>query len=180
MGNFIAHQFQLNVPGISARGFFLSLAYTAGKTISDSLNTPVNWNLEQNDIGFQDGLYNRRLSRAIDPLDVSQRAVVSLIYELPFGAGKAWDPDARWLRFLVGGWQLNAIGGDADRCAPVIVSGASNYQANRPNATGSGEAAPQPAIGQAVVQHRRLLQPAALHHGDGWAARSRSFATPPR
>lgn len=138
MGNFIAHQLQLNVRRSFANGFFVSLAYTAGKTISDSLNTPVNWNLEQNDIGFQDGLYNRRLARAVDPLDVSQRAVVSLIYELPFGAGKPWNPSSPLLRRVVGGWQVNAIG-VMQTGTPVIVSGASNYQANRPNATGSAK-----------------------------------------
>jgi len=136
LGNFIAHQLQLNVRRNFAHGFMAHLAYTAGKTISDSLNTPVNWNLEQNDIGYQDGLYNRRLSRAVDPLDVSQRAVVSLLYELPFGPGKPWSPQNRALRRLAGGWQLNAIG-VMQTGTPLIVSGASNYQATRPNATGS-------------------------------------------
>ncbi len=136
IGNFIAHQLQINVRRNFANGFFISGAYTAGKTISDSLNSPVNWNLEQNDIGFQDGLYNRRLARAIDPLDVSQRAVVSLLYELPFGKGRRWSFASALLERIAGGWQLNTIG-VMQTGTPLIVSGANNYQANRPNATGS-------------------------------------------
>lgn len=81
-GNYISHQLQLNVRRHFANGFLLALAYTNGKLISDSLNTPVNWNLEQNNIGYQDGLYNRRVNKGIDPLDISQRAVVSVVYEI--------------------------------------------------------------------------------------------------
>lgn len=135
LGSYISHQFQLNIRRQFAEGLFLSLAYTAGKLISDSLNTPVNWNLEQNYIGWQDGLYNRRLERAIDPLDVSQRAVVSAIYELPVGPGKTVNPKSVVLRKMLGGWQISAIG-VMQTGQPVYVTGANNYQASRPDSTG--------------------------------------------
>jgi len=134
-GNYISHQLQLNVRRQFSGGFLFNLAYTKGKLISDSLNTPVNWNLEQNDIGYQDGLYNRRVNKSLDPLDVAQRAVVSLVYELPFGAGKWWNPENAAVRKIVGGWQVSSIG-QMQTGLPLMIRGASNQAANRPNSTG--------------------------------------------
>jgi hypothetical protein len=135
LGNYIAHQLQLNVKRRLSGGLLLNLAYTAGKNISDSLATPVDFAFEQNDIGFQDGLYNRALSRSLDPLDVAQRAVVSVVWELPFGQGKAIDPGNVVARKLLGGWQLNTIG-QMQTGQPVIITGANNNQATRPDSTG--------------------------------------------
>lgn len=135
-GNYISHQLQLNVRRHFANGFLLALAYTNGKLISDSLNTPVNWNLEQNNIGYQDGLYNRRVNKGIDPLDISQRAVVSVVYELPFGAGKWWSPSNAVLQRIAGGWQVSGIG-VMQTGQPLIIRGASNQMADRPNSTGA-------------------------------------------
>jgi hypothetical protein len=134
-GNYISHQLQLNVRRQFSGGFLFNLAYTKGKLISDSLNTPVNWNLEQNDIGYQDGLYNRKENKSIDPLDVAQRAVVSVVYELPFGAGKWWNPENAAVRKVVGGWQVSSIG-VMQTGQPLMIRGASNQMANRPNSTG--------------------------------------------
>lgn len=134
-GNYISHQLQLNVRRNFANGLLVSFAYTKGKLISDSLNTPVNWNLEQNDIGYQDGLYNRRVNKSLDPLDVSQRGVINLVYELPFGAGKMWNPSNAALQKIVGGWQVSSIG-QMQTGQPLMIRGASNQMANRPNSTG--------------------------------------------
>jgi hypothetical protein len=43
------------------------------------------------DNGYQNGKYNRRAERSLDPTDVSQRLVLSGILELPFGKGKHWN-----------------------------------------------------------------------------------------
>jgi hypothetical protein len=135
-GNYISHQLQLNVRRNFASGFLLHFAYTKGKLISDSLQTPVNWNLEAgNDIGYQDGLYNRKENKSIDPNDIAQRAVVSLVYELPFGAGKQFNPANSVLRQVVGGWQISTIG-QVQSGQPLRIRGASNFMANRPNSTG--------------------------------------------
>ncbi|MBI4891002.1 MAG: carboxypeptidase regulatory-like domain-containing protein [Acidobacteria bacterium] len=135
-GNYVSHQLQLNVRRNFASGFLVNFAYTKGKIISDSLNTPVNWNLEAgNDIGYQDGLYNRKLNKSIDPNDVAQRAVVSLVYELPFGAGQRFNPSNAALRQMVGGWQISTIG-QMQSGQPLRIRGASNQMADRPNSTG--------------------------------------------
>jgi hypothetical protein len=89
-----------------------------------------------NENSFQNALYDRAAERAIDPTDVSRRLVLSGLYELPFGRGKAWDPQNAALRKIVGGWQLNTIG-VMQSGIPLTVRGASNFQANRPNSTGT-------------------------------------------
>ena len=135
LGNYISHQFQLNVRRQLADGFIFSLAYTAGKRIGDGEHAPVNWIFENQSIGFQDGKYNRRVNRSIDPQDVAQRMVVSAVYELPIGPGKAWNPSSTVLQKILGGWQLNTIG-VMQSGLPLIIRGARNFQANRPNSTG--------------------------------------------
>ncbi|MEZ5400846.1 MAG: TonB-dependent receptor [Bryobacteraceae bacterium] len=136
-GNYLSHQLQINVKRRMTNGFLIHLAYTAGKKISDSVAVPVDFGaVEQtNENGFQDNLFNRQLNRSVDPTDVSQRGVVSLLYELPFGRGKTFAPDSAVLDKIVGGWQINTIG-VMQTGIPLTVRGASNFQADRPNSTG--------------------------------------------
>ena len=85
---------------------------------------------QTNLVGYQDSKFNRRLERSVDPTDVSQRAVLSLLYELPFGkSGSAF------VKKVIGGWQVNSIG-IMQTGLPVAISGASNFRANRPNSIG--------------------------------------------
>ena len=131
LGNYLSHQLQLNIKRPLKDGLLLHLAFTGGKKISDSTHVPVNFGpVEQtNENGFQNGLYDRQLQRSIDPTDVAKRAVVSVLYELPFGR------NAAGLGKLAGGWQVNMIGVMQDGL-PLIIRGAENFQANRPNSTG--------------------------------------------
>jgi hypothetical protein len=88
-----------------------------------------------NDIGYQDGLYNRKENKAIDPNDIAQRVVMSVVYELPFGAGRRFNPSNSVLRQVVGGWQISTIG-QVQSGQPLRIRGASNFMADRPNSTG--------------------------------------------
>ena len=136
LGNYLSHQLQLTVQRRMSHGLLVNFAYTAGKRISDSELVPVDWNLENSqDSGFQDGLYNRKVNRSLDPADVAQRGVISLLYELPMGPGKALNPNNPALNKIVGGWQVNTIG-LMQTGVPLRIRGASNFQANRPNSTG--------------------------------------------
>ncbi len=85
IGNYTSHQLQVNVRRQFTNGFFVSLAYTGGKKMSDSSVTPT-WDFgfeATGQQGFQDGFYNRQLNKSIDPNDVSQRAAITLLYECP-------------------------------------------------------------------------------------------------
>lgn len=144
LGNYLSHQLQVNVKRPLKDGLLLHLAFTGGKKISDSTHVPVNFGLveQTNENGFQDGLYNRRVQRSIDPTDVSKRAVISLLYALPFGRGSSSG-----LNKLIGGWQITSIG-VMQAGLPLIVRGASNFQANRPNSTGTSAKLSNPTAAQ--------------------------------
>jgi hypothetical protein len=50
-----------------------------------------------------------QLEKRISPFDHPNRIVIAAVYELPFGRGKHFDIQSRWLDALVGGWGLNSI-----------------------------------------------------------------------
>ncbi|MBN8729971.1 MAG: carboxypeptidase regulatory-like domain-containing protein [Acidobacteria bacterium] len=137
LGNYLSHQLQVNIQRRMSTGLLLNFAYTNGKKISDSTLVPVDFGpIEQiTDNGFQDGLFNRKLNRSVDPGDVSQRLVVSALYELPFGRGKAFSPANGVAQRIVGGWQINMIS-VMQTGIPLTVRGANNNAADRPNSTG--------------------------------------------
>ncbi|MBI1354221.1 MAG: hypothetical protein GC160_07735 [Acidobacteria bacterium] len=144
LGNYASHQVQVNVQKRFSEGSLLSVAFTGGKKISDSLDSPVNFgSVEQvTAISYQNGLYDRRAEKSVDPTDISRRLVLSGLYQLPFGAGKRFDAD-NGLNRLIGGWQLNAIG-VMQNGVPVVVSQnpATNFAATRPDSTGVSAALP--------------------------------------
>ena len=133
LGNYVSHQVQINVRKRMAQGLLVHFAFTGGKRMSDGMNVPVNFGpVEQtNERSFQNGLFDRQANKSVDPTDVSSRGVLSILYELPFG--KNSSPA---LRKIIGGWQINSIG-VMQTGIPLIIRGASNFQANRPNSTGS-------------------------------------------
>jgi hypothetical protein len=137
-GNYMSHQLQLNVKRRMAKGLLVHWAYTGGKKMSDGVAVPVDFGpVEQtNDNGFQDSLTNRQLNKSVDPADVSQRSVISLLYELPFGKGKWFNPENVVLNKIVGGWQVNMIN-VLQTGVPLTVRGANNFAADRPNSTGT-------------------------------------------
>ncbi|MBC8167262.1 MAG: hypothetical protein H7Y20_15500, partial [Bryobacteraceae bacterium] len=130
LGNFNSHLFLLSVEKRMARGLTALFSFTGGKVMSDSIQTPVNFGpIEQASVvGYQNG-YNRAAERSIDPADVSRRAVISLLYELPFGRGSGL------VNKLIGGWQANTIG-VMQGGIPLLIRGASNLRADRPDSTG--------------------------------------------
>ncbi len=140
LGNSIYHALLFTAERRFQSGLVLLFSYTNGKLISDSVVTPINFGpgLEQVGIvGYQDGLAARNLERAIDPTDISQRGVISLVYELPFGKGRKFGANVnRVANVLIGGWQLNNIT-TMQTGVPLTISGANNFRAGRPNSTGS-------------------------------------------
>jgi hypothetical protein len=137
IGNYLSHQLQINIRRQFRSGFFASVAYTGGKKLSDSAQSPTqDFGFEAvGEQGFQDGFFNRQLNRSLDPNDVSHRAAITLLYELPVGRGKLWDPGNAVVRNVVGGWQINTIG-IVQTGLPLIIRGANNFASDRPDSTG--------------------------------------------
>jgi hypothetical protein len=71
----------------------------------------------------------------LDPTDVSQRLVLSGVYEIPVGKGKKVDISNPFLNAVVGGWQLDSIV-TMQTGVPIVITGANNNLATRPNSTG--------------------------------------------
>jgi hypothetical protein len=120
-----------------ANGVALLASYTWGKLLSNSAIVPSNFGAVEvgSDNGYQNGKYDRRAERSLDPTDVAQRLTLSGIYELPFGNGKKWSSHNGVAERLMGGWQINLIS-TMQGGLPLVVRGASNFLANRPNSTG--------------------------------------------
>lgn len=134
MGNSIYHALLLSAEKRFSKGFTLLGSYTWAKLISDSVLNPINFVATEGagEFGFQNGLYDRRAERAEDPSNVAQRFVLSALWELPIGKGRWLNVENGFANVLLGGWQLNTIttivGG-----TPLVVRGASNGLANRPD-----------------------------------------------
>ena len=137
LGSSIYHAFLFTAERRLSNGVAVLASYTFGKLISDSAVVPSNFGAVEvgSDNGYQNGKYNRRAERSLDPTDVSQRLVLSGIVELPFGKGKHWNSTNAVASRLIGGWQLNLIS-TIQGGLPLAVRGASNNLANRPNSTG--------------------------------------------
>jgi outer membrane receptor protein involved in Fe transport len=114
----IYHSLLVTVQRRYSNGLSVMVSYTNSKLIDETTSSGGSQSGADN---YRIGAYNRRLDRGIDTGDVSQRMVISNVYELPFfKKNKGWD------RRILGGWQLNSITtlqtGD-----PVEVSGANNF-----------------------------------------------------
>jgi hypothetical protein len=137
LGSYTSHLFVASLEKRMSSGLTVLVSYTAGKIISDGVATPVDFGLveQTNENSFQNGKFDRRANRSVDPTDISQRSVTSILYELPFGEGKKWKGASG--NRLIGGWQLNSIS-IFQTGLPLIVRGATSTlgTANRPNSTG--------------------------------------------
>lgn len=116
------HSFQFTGERRYSNGLSALVSYTNSKLINDSFSIAGGGGGAGD---FRIGRLNRRLDRAIDEGDVSQRLVVSAVYELPFGKGRRFLQDGV-LAHVIGGWQLNTIT-TLQTGTPLVVRGANNF-----------------------------------------------------
>jgi hypothetical protein len=53
--------------------------------------------------------YNVKLESGLSPLDIPQKLILSVDYELPMGRGKALESSSGWVNRLIEGWHANGI-----------------------------------------------------------------------
>jgi hypothetical protein len=139
LGDSIYHAGFVSVKKKFSSGLVLLASYTKAKLISDSIVIPDNFGslLEGNATvtGYQNGLYNRAGERSIDPTNIAQRVIVSGVYELPVGKGKPLNLTNPVMNGMFGGWQAQGIF-TVQSGLPLVVTGANNNVATRPNSTG--------------------------------------------
>jgi hypothetical protein len=98
------HSGSLRVEKRYSQGLSFLAGYTFSRAIGDSNNTNGGLGDDQN---FQD-IYNRRLDRGPDSLDIIHRMVFSSTYDLPWGKGRRWLT-AGPASYVFGGWTLGSI-----------------------------------------------------------------------
>jgi hypothetical protein len=137
LGNSLYNGGILRVQKRLSHGLTFLASYTKAKLIDDSVASPITFgNIEQVlNNNYQNGLYDRQLERSVDPTDIPQRLSISLVYRLPFGKGQMFDPHNRFLDRFIGGWQAQTIV-TLQKGNPVLITGANNNLATRPNSTG--------------------------------------------
>jgi hypothetical protein len=121
------HSFQFYVEKRFSQGLSLLATYTNSKLISECSAIGGGNSGGSCENEYRLGRFNRRLDRGIDQDDVSQRLVVSGVYELPIGRGKPLLTGAsRVVNSILGGWQMNGIG-TFQTGSPLAVRGSNNF-----------------------------------------------------
>lgn len=106
-----------------SQGLTVLFAYTAGKVIDDASSAV---NFLGPIAGTHVDIYNWRNERSVSSFDVSQRAVISYVYELPFGRNRPLlSTLPGWLDSVVKGWQVSGIT-TLQRGLPLIIGGITN------------------------------------------------------
>jgi len=120
------HSLQIFVEKRFSGGISALFSYTKSKLISDALSLGGGGSATGL-ADFRIGAYNRRLEKAIDQDDISQRLVTSGVLELPFGRGRKLASNIpKVVDVFVGGWQLNGIA-TMQTGLPLVVRGSNNF-----------------------------------------------------
>jgi TonB dependent receptor len=90
-----------------SKGFSLTAAYTFSKEIDNMVPSVNGFPGESFAGGGLQNYYNLRAERALASWDTPHTLVISYVYELPFGSGKAFLNRSGWLDKFIGGWQVN-------------------------------------------------------------------------
>jgi len=131
----VYHSLQMKVEKRFSHGYTFLVSYTAGKLITDAVNSLTGLGLQASGTGVQDW-YNLRAERSLSEMDQAQALTVSSVVDLPFGQGRPLLNGFRGVRGkLLSGWQLGGIltyrsGYPLSLSAPITGGG------NRPNSTG--------------------------------------------
>ena len=148
------------------RRFANGLSLLASYTWSRSMDNVVGLNLAgTSQITSPSGpqnAYNLNAEWSLSTQDAPHRFSAAFTYDLPFGKGKAFLGNNRWLDLLVGGWSANAFG-VIQSGYPLSITQPNNnsvigasYQ--RPNATG----VPPATTGSVDDRINGWLNPAAF------------------
>ncbi len=137
--NSIYHSAQVKVEKRFAKGASILGSYTFAKLISDT-DTLTAWLEPGGGLGVQNW-YNLHAERSVALYDVPHRAVISFIYDLPFGKGKSFLANTNgFVQRAVGGWGINGIStfqsGNPLNMSMAVNTSNSQGGGQRPNSTG--------------------------------------------
>ncbi|MGH9629403.1 MAG: hypothetical protein ACRD7E_13870, partial [Bryobacteraceae bacterium] len=123
----IYHSLQLSAEKRFSNGLSLLASYTKAKLISECFAIGGGNSGGSCEGEYRLGRFDRSLDRAIDQDDISDRFVISGVYELPIGRGKSLLRDVHpVVNGILGGWQVNGIG-TFQVGTPLAVRGSNNF-----------------------------------------------------
>lgn len=134
------------IANYNSLGAKLTKRYSSGLTAlfsytwSRSLDTSSSIRTQNDDTLFPQNSGCRRCEYGLSAFHTSHRFVTSILYDLPFGKGRAMNIQNGFLNAVVGGWQLGGIF-TAQSGFPFTVTNSSDTSNtgaffDRPNATG--------------------------------------------
>ncbi len=125
---------QVQVTRSLKRGLLLNGHYTWSRAL-EVANAIAQNNFNGEGFGDQAGnLLDLRQNRRLAANDIPHRAVVSFLYDLPFGKGHALGAGNRVVSALTSGWQVSGVW-MYQKGTPIVISGANSNSLNgRPNA----------------------------------------------
>ncbi|PWT98594.1 MAG: hypothetical protein C5B51_28825, partial [Terriglobia bacterium] len=145
MGNGEYNSLAVRVSKRFSAGFSLTTAYTHAVSIDDTSNIRI----QGYDTLFPQNSYCIRCERGFSSFDTRNRLVVSPLYELPVGKGKALNINNSVANAVIGGWQVGGIftlqGGLPQN---ITIGGVDNSVTqsgyDRPNSTGTNSSISNP------------------------------------
>jgi hypothetical protein len=124
----IYHSWQTTVRKRYSNGLLLNFSYTYGKAIDDMSGDPIGTSYSASTSAAIDS-NNLRADRGRADFDQRRTAVLTWIYELPFGKGKHFMTTSnRVVQTLFGGWQLQGFNSNQSGEPFSISSGSKTYQ----------------------------------------------------
>ena len=137
--NSLYHSMQLKMEKRFAQGASILGSYTFAKLISDT-DTLTAWLEPGGGLAVQNW-YNLRAERSVALYDVPHRAVISFIYDLPFGKGKPlMGSIGNGMNRIIGGWGINGVStfqsGNPLSFTMAVNTTNSQGGGQRPNSTG--------------------------------------------
>jgi len=135
MGGFSDYNaLQMQVTRSLKRGLMLNAHYTWSKAL-EVANAEAQNNFNGEGFGHQAGnLLDLTQNRRLSANDIPHRAVVSFVYDLPFGKNHKLGSSNRMVSHLVSGWQLSGVW-MYQNGTPLVASGANTNSLNgRPHA----------------------------------------------
>lgn len=113
----------------------------------------------------QDAKFDRRSCRSIEPQDVTHQFVLSALYDLPFGNGRRFLSSGGALANIFGGFRVNGIL-SLRSGLPLVIRGANNGAADRPNLVGDPELPAGDRSAERWFNTSAFVAPPAFTYGD--------------
>ena len=116
------------------------LTFLASYTYSKSLDTTSSIRTHDGDTLFPQNSYCLKCEKGLSSFNVAHRIATSVLYDIPFGKGRAHNIENRVLNAVAGGWQVGSILSYQTGFPITVMTGSDKANTgggfDRPNATG--------------------------------------------